>query len=98
MDKDYNKANLSLNPELYNWLEGIRQRTKARSVPDIVRKLLVMVRQATTDTTTALMMIETIEHITTPDPDANEIDLLFAEHQEQQQLEYIQRWNAMERL
>ncbi len=98
MDKDYNKANLSLTPDLYNWLEGIRQRTHARSVPDIIRKLLVMVRQATTDTTTARMMMETIEYLTTPDPDVNEIDLIFEEHQEQTQLEMIQGYYAKERI
>ena len=97
MGFEYKKANLSLKNDLYSWLEGIRKRMDARSVPEVIRMLLKLMRQATADEATARMMMETIEAITTNDPGANEIDLLFSEYQEQQRQETTQGYNLNQR-
>ena len=97
MEFKYKKANLSLKNDLYSWLEGIRERMDARSIPDVIRTLLKLMRQATADETTARMMMETIECITTNDPGINDIDLIFAEYQEQQRQEVTQGYNLNQR-
>ena len=93
----YKKANLSLKNDLYAWLEGIRKRMDARSVPEVIRMLLKLMRQATADENTARMMIESIEALTTNDPGINEVDLLFSEYQEQQRQEITQGYNINQR-
>ncbi len=44
------KANICLEDDLYNWLEEVRRKTDARSVPDVIRKIIAAIHRATLHT------------------------------------------------
>ncbi len=46
------KANICLEDDLYNWLEEVRRKTDARSVPDVIRKIIATIHRATQTATT----------------------------------------------
>ena len=94
----YKKANLSLKSDLFLWLDGIRQRLDARSVPDVIRMLLKLMRQATADAVTAGVMIEYIQSLTIKEQDSDELDIIFSEFEEEQRRQITQGYNLNQRV
>ena len=64
-----NKANIILDDELYEWLEEVRSRTRARSVPDVIRTILTTIREAAAHPTSAgsRIMGDVIYSLTPPE-------------------------------
>lgn len=64
-----NKANIILDDELYEWLEEIKTRTHARSIPDVIRTMLTTLHEAThaPKTDVAQIMCDVIYSLTPPE-------------------------------